>query len=78
MCECCSGHSELHRGHVHVKGVGCDGRFAGLEKALSDVPGVVSLEYAGDWEQVKVTFDKRILAVTRLEEILKEKGFALS
>lgn len=78
MCECCSNHAEQHRGHVHVNGVDCTACFTDLEKALSDVPGIISLEYVGDGEQAKVTYDKRILAVTRLEEILDEKGFAVS
>jgi copper chaperone CopZ len=78
MCECCSNQAEQYRGHIHVNGVECADCVTGLEKALTGVPGVISLEYAEDREQVKVNFDKRIIAVTRLEEILKEKGFTFS
>lgn len=78
MCECCSNHAGQHRGHIHVNGVDCDACFADLEKALSDVPGIITLEYVRDGEQAKVTFDRRILEVTRLEKLLDENGFAVS
>ncbi len=78
MCECCATHGQAHQGHVHVNGVDCAACFADLERALTNLPGIIEVEYIKDNAQAKVTFDKRIVKVTRLEEILDENGFAVS
>jgi len=78
MCECCSGHARSNQGHIHVNGVDCVDCFGDLEKSLANVPGIITVEYVKDERQAKLTFDKRILEVTRLEEILDENGFGVS
>lgn len=78
MCECCSQHAASQQGHIHIRSVDCDECFRDLEKVLADVPGVVSVEFVRAVEQAKVVFDKRIIEITGLEEILDRNGFAVS
>ena len=78
MCECCSQHAAKHQGHVHINGIDSKSCFQELETVLCDVPGVVSVEFIEGVAQVKVVFDKRILEVTGLEQLLDKNGFALS
>lgn len=78
MCECCAQHAAGHHGHVHVNGVDCEECFKKLEQLLQDTPGLVSVEYAKDTEQAKVVFDRRILEITALEQLLDNNGFAVS
>ncbi len=78
MCECCSNHAANHQGHVHVNSVESDDCFKGLAHVLRDVPGVISVEFAAAAEQAKIVFDKRILEITSLEQILDKNGFAVS
>ncbi len=78
MCDCCSQHAADHQGHIHINNVDCDDCFRELQNVLADVPGVVSVEFVRDVEQAKVVFDKRIMEITGLEQILFENGFAVS
>lgn len=78
MCECCSNNAAAHQGHVHVNGIECSGCFGKLEKALSDIPGIVSVEFVKDSEQAKVVFDRRIVDVTNLEKAIDQLGYAVS
>ncbi len=78
MCECCAQHAAGHHGHVHVNGVDCDDCFNRLEQILKDTPGIVSIEFVRAAEQAKVVFDRRILEITGLEQILDNNGFAVS
>lgn len=78
MCECCSDRAADHQGHIHVYGVSCSNCFGELQEILSEVPGVITVEFVENAEQAKVVFDKRILEVTHLEEVLDENGFGVS
>jgi len=73
VCECCSQHAAGHQGHIHVNGVNGEDSFRELQDALMDTPGVVSIEHVKDAEQAKVVFDKRIIEITRLEQVLDNR-----
>lgn len=78
MCECCSNNAANHQGHVHVNGIECSGCFGKLEKGLSDIPGIVRVEFVKEAEQAKVVFDRRILDIANLERTIDQLGFAVS
>lgn len=78
MCECCSHNAATHQGHIHVYGVSCSECFSELQELLSEVPGVINVEFVESAEQAKIVFDKRILEITNLEEVLDQNGFGVS
>lgn len=78
MCECCSNNAAAHQGHVHVNGIECSGCFGKLEKALSGIPGIASVEFVEDSKQAKIIFDRRILEISNLEKTIDQLGFAVS
>lgn len=78
MCECCSDRAAIHQGHIHVCGVSCSSCFGELQQILREIPGVINIEFVENAEQAKVVFDKRIVEITRLEQVLDEGGFGVS
>ncbi len=78
MCECCAQHAANQQGHLHVGRVNGDDSFKNLKTALADVPGVVGVEFIQEAGQAKIVFDKRIVELASLTEILGRNGFAVS
>jgi copper chaperone CopZ len=52
----------------------CEG-FRGLERVISDIPGIISVEFAGETGKARVVFDKRITETAMLKRILGENGY---
>lgn len=78
MCECCSNQAVAHQGHIHVNDVHCANCFNKLQKALADIPGVAGVEFVSEAQQAKVIFDRRIVNIASLEQIVTESGFFVS
>lgn len=78
MCECCSHNAANHQGHIHVCGVTCSDCFSQLQEILNEVPGIINVEFVESAEQAKIVFDKRIMEITNLEQVLDENGFGVS
>ncbi|KNZ70957.1 heavy metal transport/detoxification protein [Thermincola ferriacetica] len=75
MCECCANHAKKHEDHIHVQGVNCGHCVSAIEKALADMPGINGLEHLAEANQLKISFDTRLVDVAKLTEIITGLGY---
>ncbi|MHB8172454.1 MAG: hypothetical protein ACYDG6_13080 [Thermincolia bacterium] len=78
MCQCCNNGAQANQTHLHVNLIDDEAVFQQLKKQLVNLPGIAAVDYITDEQQVKVTFDTRLVTKERLTSIINLIGHEVS